>query len=207
MKSTAYTRWGKRALDLLAASVLLLLLSPLMLLIALAIKLDTRGPVFYRQERIGRNGRPFRLWKFRSMVVGAEKKGAGILVEANDPRITRVGRILRKLSLDELPQLFNVLAGQMSLIGPRPGLRYQVEQYSPEQRRRLLVRPGITGWAQIHGRNAIDWEQRIALDLEYLQRVSLATDLYILWRTIPVVLRGEGMFAKADYWKQKRKAQ
>ena len=203
MPENAYARFGKRALDLLGTAGLLVVLFPLVLAVAAAIKLDSAGPVFYRQERVGRFGRPFRLWKFRSMVVGAETKGAGILVEAGDGRITKVGRFLRKLSLDELPQLFNVLAGEMSLIGPRPGLAYQVEKYDDRQKRRLLLRPGITGWAQIHGRNAIDWERRIELDVQYLERLSLRTDLYVLARTLPVILKGEGMIASADYWRSK----
>lgn len=203
MRETLYTRFGKRTLDLLVAGTTLLLLSPLLLLLALAIKLESRGPVLYRQERIGRNGRPFLLCKFRSMVVGAESMGAGILVERDDSRITRTGRILRKLSLDEIPQLFNVLAGEMSVVGPRPGLRYQAELYDEEQRRRLLLRPGVTGWAQVNGRNAINWERRIQLDLEYLERVSLLTDLRIMAITIPAILGGSDMIADADYWKQK----
>ena len=128
------------------------------------------------------------------------------LVEKNDARITRVGRIIRRLSLDELAQLLNVVNGDMSLVGPRPGLRYQVEQYDEEQRRRLLVRPGVTGWAQVHGRNAIDWGRRIELDLEYLERISLGTDLLVLLKTVPSVLAGEDMIASADYWKEKARA-
>jgi lipopolysaccharide/colanic/teichoic acid biosynthesis glycosyltransferase len=201
--TTFYIRHGKRIFDFILTSGLLLILSPLILLAALAIKLDSRGPVFYRQERLGRNGKPFFLWKFRSMVVGAETMGAGALVEKNDSRITGVGRVLRKLSLDELPQLFNVMNGSMSLIGPRPGLRYQVEQYDERQRQRLLLRPGITGWAQIHGRNAIPWDRRIQLDLEYLEKCSLKTDLYILLRTPAVILGGQDRIAAADYWKEK----
>jgi lipopolysaccharide/colanic/teichoic acid biosynthesis glycosyltransferase len=201
--TTIYIRHGKRIFDLILTSGLLLILSPLLLLMALAIKLDSRGPVFYRQERLGRNGEPLLLWKFRSMVVGAETMGAGALVERNDSRITRVGQALRKLSLDELPQLFNVMNGSMSLIGPRPGLRYQVEQYDARQRQRLLLRPGITGWAQIHGRNAIPWDRRIQLDLEYLEKCSLKTDLYILLKTPAVVLSGQDRIAAADFWNDK----
>jgi lipopolysaccharide/colanic/teichoic acid biosynthesis glycosyltransferase len=135
------------------------------------------------------------------MVVGAENMGAGIRVEENDTRITRVGRLLRRTSLDELPQLFNVIAGEMSLVGPRPGLRYQVELYSERQRGRLLVRPGITGLAQVCGRKAIDWDRRIELDLVYLEGLSLALDLKIMLRTVAVVVRGEGV-ARSDYWKE-----
>ena len=199
-----YARFGKRAFDLLLAGAVLLVFAVPMLLIALAIRLEDGGPVFYRQERIGRDGRPFLLTKFRSMCVGAERKGAGILVEKNDSRITRVGRLIRKLSLDELPQLFDVLRGDMSVVGPRPGLRYQAELYDDTQRRRLAVRPGVTGWAQVNGRNAIAWPERIRLDVEYIERLSLAMDLRVLLRTIPAVLRGSGMIADADYWKNRR---
>ena len=156
-----YARGGKRLADVVFSLAVLLATAPLLVVIAALVWIDNPGPVFYRQERIGRDARPFRLWKFRSMVVDAEHKGAGILVEKRDPRVTRVGRVLRKLSLDEIPQLFNVVAGDMSVVGPRPGLRYQVEQYDPDQRRRLLVRPGVTGWAQVNGRNSIDWGRRI----------------------------------------------
>ncbi|GAB4375169.1 MAG: hypothetical protein Kow0062_13950 [Acidobacteriota bacterium] len=199
-----YARWGKRAFDLLVGTAVLLVAGVPMLLIALAIRLEDGGPVFYRQERIGRDGRPFLLTKFRSMCVGAETRGAGILVERNDSRITRVGRFLRKFSLDELAQIFDVLRGDMSIVGPRPGLRYQAELYDDEQRRRLAVRPGVTGWAQVNGRNAIPWPERIRLDLEYIDNLSLWTDLKVLARTIPAVLRGSDLIADADYWKNRR---
>lgn len=201
---TFYVRHGKRWLDLAVSLLVLILLGPLMLLIALAIKLEDGGPVFYRQERIGQGGRPYKLTKFRSMVVGAERMGAGILVERNDPRVTRVGRILRKLSLDELPQIFDVIRGDMSIVGPRPGLAYQVELYDDVQRRRLTVKPGITGWAQVSGRNAITWPERIEKDLEYIANLSLGRDLLILARTIPAVLSGADQIADADYWKKRR---
>ncbi len=200
----AYARFGKRVLDVLVAGALLLVFAVPMLLIALAIRLEDGGPVFYRQERIGRDGRPFLLTKFRSMCVGAERKGAGILVERNDSRITRVGRLIRKLSLDELPQLFDVLRGDMSVVGPRPGLRYQAELYDDTQRRRLAVRPGVTGWAQVNGRNAIAWPERIRLDVEYIDNLSFWMDVRVLARTIPAVLGGSDMIADADYWKERR---
>ncbi len=203
--ATFYVRVGKRAVDLVVSLLALTLLSPLWLGIALAIVLDSRGGAFYRQERIGLHGRPFRLWKFRSMVVGAEHRGAGILVESNDARVTRVGRLIRKLSLDEIPQLFNVVTGEMSVVGPRPGLRYQAELYDDVQRRRLLVKPGVTGWAQVNGRNSIEWPRRIELDLEYVERVSLGMDLKIILRTIPSILKGEDMIAGRDYWKERGK--
>ena len=139
---------------------------------ALAVKLTSRGPVLYRQARVGKDGVEFELLKMRTMVVGAEAQGAGFAVDRGDPRITRVGRILRRLSLDELPQLWNVLRGDMSVIGPRPTLRYQVEQYTPHQLRRLEVRPGITGWAQVHGRATLPWAERIELDVWYVDHRS-----------------------------------
>lgn len=201
MNRTIYLRIGKRVLDLLITLPALLVLAPLLCILAVWIKLDSSGPIFFTQERVGRGGRCFRLIKFRSMVVGAETKGAGILVEKNDLRITRSGAILRRTSMDELPQLINVLRGEMSLVGPRPTLRYQVEQYDAEQRRRLLVPPGLTGWAQVNGRKSLDWPSRIRLDLEYLDRVSLLTDLGIMFRTLPVVLGAEDPLARNDPWK------
>jgi lipopolysaccharide/colanic/teichoic acid biosynthesis glycosyltransferase len=193
---------GKRAFDFLASLLTLVLLSPALLLIALLVRLESPGPATYRQERVGLGGRSFTLLKFRSMVVGAEHKGAGILVEKDDARVTRAGKILRKLSLDELPQLYNVLRGDMSLVGPRPGLRYQAELYSERQRGRLLVRPGLTGWAQVRGRKGIDWPRRIELDLEYIERISLLLDLRILFLTVGVVLKGSDPVAASDYWKE-----
>ncbi|MBU1699959.1 MAG: sugar transferase [Candidatus Eisenbacteria bacterium] len=203
MPNSFYARAGKRILDTFISLSLLLAAGPLFLIIALAIKLDSRGPVFYRQERIGQKGRPFSLLKFRSMIVDAEHQGAGILVLAGDDRITRVGRILRKFSLDELPQIINVLGGGMSIIGPRPGLKYQTDKYNELQSRRLFVKPGITGWAQVNGRNSIPWDRRIELDIEYVDRISLGLDFKILCRTPFVVLGGEGQIAKADFWKER----
>jgi lipopolysaccharide/colanic/teichoic acid biosynthesis glycosyltransferase len=172
-----------RALDVGAAGAGLLLTSPVLAVAALAIKLDDRGPVFYRQRRVGLHGREFELLKLRTMVVGAETRGAGFAVNEGDPRITRVGRALRRLSLDELPQLWNVVRGDMSMIGPRPTLAYQVERYTPRQRRRLDVKPGITGWAQIHGRARLPWDERIELDVWYVEHRSPWLDLKILART------------------------
>jgi lipopolysaccharide/colanic/teichoic acid biosynthesis glycosyltransferase len=179
-----------RAVDVAGAGALLLAASPVLGLSALAIKLEGGGPVFYRQTRVGKDGRDFELLKLRTMVPGAEKLGAGYAVEQGDPRITRAGRILRRLSIDELPQLWNVLRGEMSLIGPRPTLRYQVERYDEQQRRRLDVRPGLTGWAQIKGRAELPWEDRIELDVWYVEHRSPWLDLKILARTPLALFRG-----------------
>jgi lipopolysaccharide/colanic/teichoic acid biosynthesis glycosyltransferase len=173
-----------RAADVAIAGVALVAAAPLLAVAALAIKLeDGGGPVLYRQTRVGKDGVDFDLLKLRTMVVGAETMGAGLSVNEGDSRITRVGRILRKLSLDELPQLWNVVRGQMSVIGPRPTLRYQVDNYTPRQARRLEVRPGITGWAQIHGRATVPWDDRIELDVWYVEHHDWKTDLLILART------------------------
>jgi lipopolysaccharide/colanic/teichoic acid biosynthesis glycosyltransferase len=163
--------------------------SPLLAVAALAIKVEGGGPVLYKQSRVGKDGIDFELLKLRTMVVGAEQQGAGFAVDKGDARITRVGRILRRLSIDELPQLWNVVRGDMSLIGPRPTLRYQVEQYDERQRRRLDVKPGITGWAQVQGRASLPWAERIELDLWYVEHRSWKTDLLILLRT-PLALFG-----------------
>lgn len=182
----------KRSIDLTGALVGLLLLSPVLLAVALAVKLSSPGPVFYVQERVGRGGRPFRLVKFRTMAVGADRHGTRI--HEADPLITPVGHWLRRFSLDELPQLCNILAGDMSLVGPRPALPRLVERLSPVERRRLAVRPGLTGWAQVQGRNALPWAERIVLDIWYVDHWSLWLDLQILLRTVAVVLRGAGLY-------------
>jgi lipopolysaccharide/colanic/teichoic acid biosynthesis glycosyltransferase len=179
-----------RALDLAGASLGLAAASPLLGLAALAIKLEDRGPVLYRQTRVGQDGRDFELLKLRTMVVGAEQVGAGYAVDEGDTRITRVGRLLRRLSLDELPQLWNVVRGEMSLIGPRPTLRYQVERYTARQLRRLEVKPGITGWAQVHGRASLPWAERIELDVWYVEHKSPWLDLTILAKTPLALFRG-----------------
>jgi len=172
-----------RVVDAALAGVGLALSSPILAAAAIAIKLDDGGPVLYRQRRVGLNGDEFELVKLRTMEVGAENRGAGLAVNKGDPRITRAGRVLRRLSLDEIPQLWNVVRGDMSMIGPRPTLSYQVERYTPRQRRRLEVRPGITGWAQIHGRARLPWEERIELDVWYVENQSPWLDLKILART------------------------
>jgi len=179
-----------RALDVAGASLGLALTAPALALAALAIKLEDGGPVLYRQRRVGQHGQEFELLKLRTMVVGAEGIGAGYAVDRGDPRITRLGRVLRRLSIDELPQLLNVVRGEMSLIGPRPTLAYQVERYTSRQRRRLEVKPGITGWAQIHGRAALPWDERIELDVWYVEHRSPLVDLGILLRTPRALFSG-----------------
>ncbi|HEY3549698.1 MAG TPA: sugar transferase [Gaiellaceae bacterium] len=179
-----------RAADIALAGGALLVASPVFALAALAIKLEDGGPVLYRQTRVGEDGVDFELLKLRTMVVGAETMGAGLSVNRGDSRITRAGRLLRKLSLDELPQLWNVVRGEMSVIGPRPTLRYQVEQYDERQRHRLDVKPGITGWAQVNGRAALPWAERIELDVWYVEHRSALLDLRILARTPFALFRG-----------------
>jgi lipopolysaccharide/colanic/teichoic acid biosynthesis glycosyltransferase len=179
-----------RAADVAIAGSTLVLASPILALAALATKLEDGGPVLYRQMRVGRDGVDFELLKLRTMVVGAETMGAGLSVDQGDSRITRTGRLLRKLSLDELPQLWNVVRGEMSVIGPRPTLRYQVEQYDDRQRHRLDVKPGITGWAQVNGRAALPWADRIELDVWYVEHRTPALDLRILARTPLALFRG-----------------
>src|SRR6266550_4266458 len=179
----------QRAADVAIAGSGLVLASPLLAVAALAVKLEDGGPVLYRQTRVGKDGVDFELFKLRTMVVGAERLGAGYAVDRGDTRITRTGRILRRLSLDELPQLWNVVRGEMSVIGPRPTLRYQVDSYDERQLRRLDVKPGITGWAQIHGRASLPWAERIELDLWYVSHRDWKTDLLILLRT-PLALLG-----------------
>ena len=189
-----------RALDVAGASLGLALASPFLATAAIAIKLDDGGPVLYRQQRIGKDGREFELVKLRTMVVGAERQGAGWAVNHGDPRITRVGNVLRRLSLDEVPQLWNVVRGEMSLIGPRPTLSYQVEQYTPRQRRRLDVRPGVTGWAQVQGRASLPWAERIELDVWYVEHRSPWLDLKILART-PLALFAGTYKGKTGGWR------
>jgi lipopolysaccharide/colanic/teichoic acid biosynthesis glycosyltransferase len=185
-----------RALDVVVSAALLVLTAPLLALAALAIRLESRGPVFYRQRRVGRAGRPFELWKLRTMVPGAEAMGAGIYVLEGDPRITRVGRMLRRFSFDELPNLVNVLQGDMAMVGPRPTVQEQVDRYTERQRRRLEVKPGITGWAQINGRTSLPWPERIELDVWYVEHRSLRLDLRILARTARMLASGQGLYSE-----------
>ena len=190
-----------RALDCAIAGLGLAVASPFLAAAAIGIKLDDGGPVLYRQTRVGKDGQDFELLKLRTMVVGAEKIGAGYAVNRGDSRITRVGGVLRRLSIDELPQLWNVVRGEMSIIGPRPTLRYQVERYDERQLHRLDVKPGITGWAQIHGRAEIPWVERIELDLWYVRHHSPSVDLKILLRT-PLALFGGTYKGETGGWKQ-----
>ena len=192
-----FERIAKRTTDVAASTLMLALVALPLLLAAILVKLSDRGPVFFRQQRIGKDGQPFRVWKLRTMVVGAASTGLGHTVAADDGRITRVGRILRNWGLDELPQLINVLLGEMSLVGPRPTLAYQVEHYDAEQRRRLEMKPGITSLAVVSGRNAIAWSERIELDVWYVDHWSLWLDLTILFRTLwcVLVLR-EGLYGE-----------
>jgi lipopolysaccharide/colanic/teichoic acid biosynthesis glycosyltransferase len=187
----------RRALDIAVSAVALLLSAPLLALATLAIRLESPGPAIYRQRRVGLEGSTFDVLKLRTMVEGAEHLGAGLAVNENDSRITRVGALLRRSSLDELPNLLNVLRGDMSLIGPRPTIPVQVESYTERQRGRLAIKPGITGWAQVHGRASLPWSERIELDLYYIAHRSLRLDLQILWRTVAMVLGGSGLYKGA----------
>ena len=191
----AASRWVKKAFDRIVAAFALLALLPILILIAAAIKIGMPGPVFFRQVRVGRGGREFQVVKFRTMVVGAEKTGLGLLIEKDDPRIPLLGRFLRRWSMDELPQLWNVLKGDMSLVGPRPTVPSQVAQYTERQRRRLECLPGLTGWAQVNGRNELAWPERIEMDIWYIDHWSLWLDFKILLRTPGLLLRGENVYA------------
>jgi lipopolysaccharide/colanic/teichoic acid biosynthesis glycosyltransferase len=183
-----------RALDIVVAAAGLLLFSPIVLACALAIRLETPGSPLYRQRRIGRDGVPFELLKLRTMVRRAEDTGAGLAVNRGDPRITRVGTVLRRFSLDELPNLVNVLRGEMAIVGPRPTIQAQVDQYTERQRRRLEVRPGMTGWAQVNGRASLPWPQRIELDVWYVEHRSFVLDLKIIARTLRLLVTGHGLY-------------
>jgi len=187
----------RRLLDIVVSATALLFASPILVTAAVAIRLESRGPIIYRQRRSGLQGHEFDVLKLRTMVDGAEHKGAGLAINENDPRITRVGALLRRTSLDELPNLVNVLRGEMSLIGPRPTLPAQVAQYTERQRGRLALKPGITGWAQVNGRASLPWSERIELDLYYIEHRSLALDLQILRRTVLMVLGGSDLYKGA----------
>lgn len=186
-----FYRAVKRFLDVTASFLGLVLLSPLLLAVSILIKIDSRGPVIFRQKRIGRNGKVFEIYKFRSMCVGAEKTGSGVYSGKGDARVTRVGKILRATSIDELPQLLNILKGEMSFVGPRPPLTYhpwKYEEYTDFQKRMFEVRPGITGWAQVNGRKDVEWHKRIELNVWYVDHMSLLLDIKIMFMTAFKVL-------------------
>lgn len=181
----------KRIIDIIFSILGLIILIPVFLIVSIAIKLESKGPVIFKQKRIGKNGQVFEIYKFRSMVVGAEKMGTGVYSKKGDTRVTRVGKFIRMTSIDELPQLLNILKGEMSFIGPRPVLTYhpwKYEEYTEEQKKRFLVRPGVTGWAQIHGRKDVEWNHRIELDVEYVKNISLKLDIKIFFKTIYQVI-------------------
>jgi lipopolysaccharide/colanic/teichoic acid biosynthesis glycosyltransferase len=184
----------RRAFDVVVAGVALVVAAPVLAVAMLAIRLETRGHPIYRQRRVGLHGREFDVLKLRTMVAGAETLGAGMAVDVGDARITRVGRFLRRTSLDELPNLVNILRGDMAIIGPRPTLPAQVAQYTERERGRLAVRPGLTGWAQVNGRASLPWAERIELDLWYIEHRSWRLDLQILWRSVRMVIGGDGLY-------------
>ena len=182
-----YRHFLKRFFDILMSLILLILLAPILLIAAIAVKVDSKGPAIFKQERLGRDGRVFSIYKFRSMRVNAEHTGSGVYSGKNDARVTRVGKFLRASSIDELPQLWNILKGDMSFIGPRPPLTYHpwpIEEYTEEQRKMFLVRPGITGWAQINGRKGVEWHDRIKLSVWYVEHLSMWLDIKIFFATI-----------------------
>jgi lipopolysaccharide/colanic/teichoic acid biosynthesis glycosyltransferase len=184
----------RRTLDVAIAGVVSVLTAPVLALLALAVRLESAGHPIYTQARVGKDGELFEIYKLRTMVHGAEFTGAGLAIQEGDDRITRLGRFLRRYSLDELPNLWNVLRGEMSIIGPRPTLQVQVEQYTERERGRLAVKPGITGWAQVNGRASLPWSERIELDLWYVEHRTLALDLEILVRTVRMVVTGKGLY-------------
>lgn len=181
----------KRIMDIILSILGLIILIPVFIIVSLAIKCESRGPIIFKQKRIGKDGKVFEIYKFRSMVVGAEKMGTGVYSKKGDTRVTKVGKFIRATSIDELPQLVNILKGEMSFIGPRPVLTYhpwKYEEYTEEQKKRFLVRPGVTGWAQIHGRKQVEWDRRIKLDVEYVEKISFIMDLRIFFITIYKVI-------------------
>ena len=191
----------KRCFDIVAAAALLVMSAPLILLTAILIRLDSPGPIFFRQKRAGRNAKPFLIWKFRTMVDKAVHRGTRLVTFERDPRITRVGWWLRKYRIDEIPQIFNVLCGEMSVVGPRPLLTEYLHAYSERDRRRLLVNPGVTGWQQISGGSRNTWDERIALDLWYVDNWSLWLDLKVILRTVGVVLKADSVYGN-DGWQR-----
>jgi lipopolysaccharide/colanic/teichoic acid biosynthesis glycosyltransferase len=191
----------KRCFDLILATGLLIVTAPLCIIVSLLIRLDSSGGIFFRQKRLGLNGKPFLVWKFRTMVDNAVNQGAGLATFRDDPRITRTGAWLRKYRIDELPQMFNVLSGEMSVVGPRPLLPDYLHAYSDKDLRRLLVKPGVTGWQQVNGGSRHTWEERIALDLWYVDNWNLWVDLQVIVLTILVVVKGDGVYGN-DGWQR-----
>jgi lipopolysaccharide/colanic/teichoic acid biosynthesis glycosyltransferase len=183
-----------RVFDVVVAGIALVVTSPILLAAMIAIRIETHGHSIYRQHRVGKDGEPFEMLKLRTMVSGAENIGAGLAVNYGDPRITRVGKILRRFSIDELPNLINVLRGEMSIVGPRPTIQVQVDQYTERQRRRLEVKPGLTGWAQVNGRASLPWHERIELDLWYVEHRSFLLDLRIIAMTVRMLVKGDGLY-------------
>lgn len=192
----SFQRIIKRIIDFLGALIGLIFLSPFFLILAILIKLDSPGSVFFRYERIGKGGNKFKPFKFRTMVRGAMETGLGYNISEGDERITRIGEFIRKWGIDELPQLIDVLRGEMSLVGPRPTFQYQVEKYNDFQKKRLLVRPGITGWAVVHGRNLLSWKERIKYDIWYIENWSLRLDFEILFKTISLIIFRRGVYGR-----------
>lgn len=182
-------------MDSILSLILLIILSPLLIITAILIKVDSRGPIIFKQPRIGKEGSIFKVWKFRTMIDNAEKMGGGLTTAERDPRITRLGNFLRKISIDEIPQLLNILKGDMSFIGPRPAPVIHLEKYSDYDRIRLRVSPGITGWAQVNGRNKLTWPERIEKDVWYVKNISFILDIKIIFKTIKVVLLSEGIYS------------
>jgi lipopolysaccharide/colanic/teichoic acid biosynthesis glycosyltransferase len=183
-----------RVFDLVVASVALVVTAPVQIAAMIAVRIETHGSPVYRQHRVGKGGEPFEMLKLRTMISGAEHVGAGLAVNYGDPRITRVGRILRRFSIDELPNLVNVLRGEMSIVGPRPTIQVQVDQYTERQRQRLEVKPGLTGWAQVNGRASLPWHERIELDLWYVEHRSFLLDLRIIAMTVRMLVKGTGLY-------------
>lgn len=187
MEEKMYKNYMKRLIDVILCSIGIIILSPVFLITALLIKLESKGPIIFKQERLGKNGNIFKIYKFRSMCVGAEKTGSGVYSAKNDSRVTKVGKIIRATSIDELPQFFNILKGDMSIIGPRPALTYhpwKYEEYNDEQKHMFDIRPGVTGWAQINGRKEVEWPRRIELNVWYVRNVSFLLDIKIFFMTI-----------------------
>ena len=198
----------KRILDVVISLIALIILSPILLIVAIAIEIESKGPVIFKQQRIGKDGKVFNIYKFRSMVVGAEKMGTGVYSKKGDNRVTKVGKFIRMTSIDELPQLVNILKGEMSIIGPRPVLTYhpwKYEEYTEEQLKRFNVRPGVTGWAQVHGRKDVEWYERIKLDVYYVENISFLLDVKIFFKTIIQVLSMKDNVNKEETAKQKEK--